>query len=423
MKSTKIYRGTIVYALQLGALECLEHAYLVAQNGVIAGVFQELPGKYQDAALEDFGDCLLIPSFTDLHLHAPQYAMMGMGFDLPLLEWLNTYTFKEEARFADAGFARTVYEALATELVRRGTTRVCMFSSLHREGTLILMDALERAGITGFVGKVNMDRNSPDCLRETCGESLAQTRRWLDECAGRYAHIKPILTPRFTPSCSDALMEGLGRLAEEYELPVQSHLSENDAEIEWVRTLHPDCEQYWETYAKFGLWKRGTIMAHCVHSDVRERAAMRSAGVWVAHSPDSNTNLYSGVAPVRKMLNEGLSVALASDVAGGAKLSMLHAAAEAIRASKLRYYYSGKRPDEAYLTVPEAFYLATSAGQQYFGSGPGFCVGDSLHAIVLDDSALPPSRPLAPAERLERLIYADDSRTIRAVISEGRRLV
>ena len=100
MKSTKIYRGTIVYAPQLGALECLEHAYLVAQNGVIAGVFQELPGKYQDTALEDFGDCLLIPSFTDLHLHAPQYAMMGMGFDLPLLEWLNTYTFKEEARFA-----------------------------------------------------------------------------------------------------------------------------------------------------------------------------------------------------------------------------------------------------------------------------------------------------------------------------------
>ena len=204
MKSTKIYRGTIVYAPQLGALECLEHAYLVAQNGVIAGVFQELPGKYQDTALEDFGDCLLIPSFTDLHLHAPQYAMMGMGFDLPLLEWLNTYTFKEEARFADAGFARTVYEALAAELVRRGTTRVCMFSSLHREGTLILMDALERAGLTGFVGKVNMDRNSPDCLRETCEESLAQTRRWLDECAGRYAHIKTILTPRFTPSCSDA---------------------------------------------------------------------------------------------------------------------------------------------------------------------------------------------------------------------------
>ena len=420
--ATHVYRGTIVHAPHLGSLECAEHAYLVAEGGNIAGIFEELPGKYQNAALEDFGDSLIIPSFTDLHLHAPQYIMMGMGFDLPLLDWLNTYTFKEEARFADADFARTVYEALAAELVRRGTTRVCMFSTLHREATLILMDALERAGITGYVGKVNMDRSSPDCLRETCEESLAETRRWIEECAGRFPHIKPILTPRFTPSCTDALMEGLGALAAEYDLPVQSHLSENDAEIEWVRELHPDCAQYWETYAKFGLWKQGTIMAHCVHSDARERAAIRTAGVWVAHSPDSNTNLYSGVAPVRKMLNEGLHVALASDVAGGAKLSMLHAAGEAIRASKLRYYYSGKRQDEAYLTVPEAFYLATSAGQQYFGAGPGFRTGDMLHAVVLSDAAFPPSRRLTPAERLERLIYADDPDTIRAVISEGRRL-
>ena len=364
-----------------------------------------------------------MPAFTDLHLHAPQYCMMGMGFDLPLLEWLNAYTFREEARFADAGFARTVYEALAAELVRRGTTRVCMFSSLHREGTLILMDALERAGIVGYVGKVNMDRNSPDFLCETCEESLAETRRWLEECVGRFTRVKPILTPRFTPSCSDALLEGLGVLAEEYGVLVQSHLSENDAEVAWVRELHPDCVQYWETYAKFGLWKPGTIMAHCVHSDARERAAMRASGVWVAHSPDSNTNLYSGIAPVRKMLSEGLNVALASDVAGGAKLSMLHVAAEAIRASKLRYYYSGKRQDEAFLTVPEAFYLATSAGQQYFGVGAGFRPGDALHAVVLDDAAFPPSRPLTPAERLERLLYADDAGAIRAVIGEGRRLL
>ena len=418
-----VYKGTIVQAPSLGALESTEAAYLVTESGRIAGVFDKLPGKYQNAACEDFGDCLIVPAFTDLHLHAPQYCMMGMGFDLPLLEWLNAYTFREEARFADAGFARTVYEALAAELVRRGTTRVCMFSSLHREGTLILMDALERAGIVGYVGKVNMDRNSPDFLCETCEESLAETRRWLEECAGRFTRVKPILTPRFTPSCSDALLEGLGVLAEEYGVLVQSHLSENDAEVAWVRELHPDCAQYWETYAKFGLWKPGTIMAHCVHSDARERAAMRASGVWVAHSPDSNTNLYSGIAPVRKMLSEGLNVALASDVAGGAKLSMLHVAAEAIRASKLRYYYSGKRQDEAFLTVPEAFYLATSAGQQYFGAGAGFRPGDALHAVVLDDAAFPPSRPLTPAERLERLLYADDAGAIRAVIREGRRLL
>ena len=148
-----VYKGTIVQAPSLGALESTEAAYLVTESGRIAGVFDKLPGKYQNAACEDFGDCLIVPAFTDLHLHAPQYCMMGMGFDLPLLEWLNAYTFREEARFADAGFARTVYEALAAELVRRGTTRVCMFSSLHREGTLILMDALERAGIVGLCGQ------------------------------------------------------------------------------------------------------------------------------------------------------------------------------------------------------------------------------------------------------------------------------
>ena len=418
----KILKGNLVSAPALGKLEIVEHGCLVLHDdGSIQSVEKAVP-QNADAEVIDYGDSLIMPSFVDMQLHAPQYPMLGMGMDLPLIDWLNTYTFKTEARFADLDYARRIYRRLAHDLIANGTTRVCMFSSLHTDATLVLMEELENAGVTGFVGKVNMDRNGSPELQETTEQSKRETLRWLDAC-GRFQTVKPILTPRFTPSCSDALMEGLGRLAEEYELPVQSHLSENDAEIEWVRALHPDCAQYWETYAKFGLWKRGTIMAHCVHSDARERAAMRSAGVWVAHSPDSNTNLYSGVAPVRKMLSEGLSVALASDVAGGAKLSMLHAAAEAIRASKLRYYYSGKRPDEAYLTVPEAFYLATSAGQQYFGAGPGFCVGDSLHAIVLDDSALPPSRPLAPAERLERLIYADDSRTIRAVISEGRRLI
>lgn len=423
MKFVHIYKGTVVHAPTLGEFTCRENAYLITENGHIAGIFDELPAKYTGLWVEDLEGKIITPSFTDLHVHAPQYIMMGMGFDLPLLEWLNTYTFKEESRFRDPGFARGIYNRLAHELIRRGTTRVVMFSSLHREATHVLMEELERAGVTGYVGKVNMDRNSPEYLCESTEESLRETRRWIEECKGRYQYIKPIITPRFTPSCSDALMEGLGKLAEEYDLPVQSHLSENDVEIEWVKELHPDTERYYESYRKFGMWKNGTVMAHCVHSDDVERKAILDAGVWVAHAPDSNTNIYSGVAPIRKMLNEGIRVALASDVAGGAKLSILHAAGEAIRASKLRYFYSGKKEEEAYLTVPEAFYLATSAGAGYFGAGPGFKEGDALHAVILDDSFLPPSRPLTPAERIERLLYADDIRTIAGVVSEGRRLI
>jgi len=212
--------------------------------------------------------------------------MLGTGMDLPLLEWLNAYTFPTEARFADEQYARKQYRALAAELIRDGTTRVCMFSSLHRKATLILMEELEAAGVTGYVGKVNMDRNGSESLQETTEESMRETLRWLDEC-GQFAHIKPILTPRFTPSCTDELMAFLGKLAAERNLPVQSHLSENQAEQAWVCKLHPDCGQYWQTYAKYGLWNQHTVMAHCVFSDERERRAMGEAGVTAVHCAGS----------------------------------------------------------------------------------------------------------------------------------------
>lgn len=415
-------KGTIIHAPKMGETEIVENGFLLLKDGAIEGVFSALPEGVRPARVYDFTGRLIVPSFTDLHLHAPQYAMLGMGMDLPLIEWLNTYTFKTEAMFADPAFARKVYAALADELIRLGTTRVCIYASTHRQSAHILMEELARAGVTGYVGKVNMDRNTSPELTETTEESLAETRRFIEECREKnYPNLRPMITPRFTPACSDALMEGLGQLAQAYGVPVQSHLSENDVEIQWVSSLCPDCGQYWESYARRGLWRKNTIMAHCVHSDARERRAIREAGVWVAHCADSNTNIYSGVAPVRLMLGEGVNVALGSDIAGGAKLSMFHCMAQTIRASKMRYYYSGKKAEDQFLTVAEAFYLATSAGARYFGAGPGFAGGDLLHAAVLSDESLPPSRALTSFERLERLVYADDPRCVQAVWSDGKR--
>ncbi len=415
-----ILKGTIVSARSPERLDITENGYLIAENGVITGVFPTLPEQYAGAPVEDWGNALILQSFADLHLHAPQYPMLGMGMDLPLLEWLNTYTFPAEARFADSGYARTVYRQLARELVENGTTRVCMFSSLHTDATLILMEELERAGVTGYVGKVNMDRNgAPGLLQETTEESRRETLRWLGAC-GDFRLVKPILTPRFTPSCTDELMAFLGGLAAKQDLPVQSHLSENQAEMAWVRELHPDCLQYWETYAKYGLWNDRTLMAHCVWSDQRERAAMKEAGVTVVHCADSNQNLCSGVAPVRTMLKEGLKVALGSDIAGGDHLSMFDVTAAAIRASKARRIMDGWETD--FLTVPEGWYLATSAGAAYFGEQPGFAAGNPLHAIVLQDDRLPQSRPLTAAERLERCVYRRQPDAIRAVFSAGRKV-
>ena len=149
-----------------------------------------------------------------------------------------------------------------------------MCSAWHTGATLVRREELEKAGVTGDVGKGNMDRNGlPGGLQETTEESVRETLRWLE--GGRFEHVKPIITPRFTPSCTDELMTELGRIARERGLYVQSHLSENTREIELVRELHPDCQQYWETYDKYGLWKDHTLMAHCVHSDERERDAMK----------------------------------------------------------------------------------------------------------------------------------------------------
>ena len=418
---TTILKGNIVSAPACGRLDVMEHGYLIAENGVITGVYPVQPEQYTGAPVEDYGDCLIVQSFADLHLHAPQYPMLGMGMDLPLLDWLNAYAFPTEARFAEPDYARTVYRQLAGELASHGTTRVCMFSSLHTDATLILMDELEKAGITGYVGKVNMDRNGlPGVLQETTEESIRETVRWLDGC--HFQHVKPILTPRFTPSCTDELMTALGRLAQERGLYVQSHLSENTHEIEWVHELHPDCKQYWETYDKYGLWKDHTVMAHCVHSDERERRAIREAGVVVAHCADSNVNICSGLCPVRQMVNEGLWVTLGSDIAGGAQLPMYKVITMTIRTSKARRVTDGWHPD--FLTVPEGYYLGTTAGHKYFGAGDGFAVGDRLHAVVIDDGDFPEaSHPLSVRERFERAIYMTHRHNIVSVWSDGREVV
>ena len=417
----KILKGDLVSALALGALNTVEQGCLILDDeGRILGTEKAIP-QGADAELIDCGHALIMPSFVDMHLHAPQYPMLGMGMDLPLIDWLNTYTFETEARFSDLDFARRTYKRLASDLITNGTTRVCMFSSLHTDATLILMEELERAGVTGYVGKVNMDRNGGAHLQETTEESKRETLRWLDECA-RFQYVKPILTPRFTPSCTDELMAWLGSLANERGLYVQSHLSENRSEIAWVKELHPDCAQYWETYAKYGLWKDHTVMAHCVHSDARECAAMREHGIVVAHCAGSNINLCSGVSPVREMLQQGIWVTLGSDIAGGALLPMYKVVTMSIRASKIKRIETDWSED--FLTVPEAYYLGSTSGHRYFGAQGGFAAGDKLHAIVVDDSDfIEPTRPLSVRERFERAIYMMHRHNIVSVWSEGRRVV
>lgn len=414
---TEVLRGNFISAPALGKLDMVPRGYMVLTDGVIEYIGPALPEAYRDKPMTDYGDDLVIQSFADLHFHAPQFPMLGMGMDLPLLDWLNAYTFKTEARFSDLAYARRVYRHLAGKLIALGTTRASVFSSRHTDATLVLMEELEKAGVTGFVGKVNMDRNGGEA-EETTEESMRETLRWLDACSFR--HVKPILTPRFTPSCTDGLMEFLGELARERDLPVQSHLSENTGEIAWVRELHPDCERYWETYDKYGLWKKGTLMAHCVYSDAVEQEAMVRAGVTAVHCAASNVNLTSGTAPVREMLDRGVAVALGTDIAGGDRLSVAKAMVMSIRASKIRQMAGGG----PFLSVAEAYYLASGAGHAALGGRAGFQVGDELHAVVIGERRFPePVRELSLQERFERALYLLEAEDVRAVYSAGRKVL
>lgn len=422
-KQDFILKGNLCYSKNQKTLEIIEGGYLVCREGKSAGVYREIPKEYEDLPVTDWGDRMIIPGLVDLHIHAPQYGFRGLGMDMELLDWLNTNTFPEEAKYKDLEYARKAYEIFTEQLEKSATTRACIFATVHNQATELLMDLLEESGLITMVGKVNMDRNTPDYLAEESAKASAEdTVAWLEEIAGKYQRTYPILTPRFIPSCTDELMERLKEIQRTYKLPVQSHLSENPGEISWVQELCPDSEFYGDAYDRFGLFGGDckTIMAHCVYSDERERERMREKGVFVAHCPQSNTNLSSGIAPVRTMLEEGMRVGLGSDVAGGFTESIFRAMADAIQVSKL--YWRLVDQTQKPLTLEEAFYLATKGGGAFFGQVGSFEAGYELDAVVLDDSSLKYPMNLSVKNRLERFIYISDDRHIAGKYVAGRKV-
>ena len=420
MERTFALKGNIIFTPACGRLEVRPGQYLVCEDGLVAGIFETLPERFGDIPVHDHGDRLILPGLVDLHVHASQYAYRGLGMDMELLDWLEENAFPEEARFAEQEYAAAAYRVFTDELTRSATTRACVFATVHRPATLLLMELMEKAGLRGFVGKLNMDSNCPDYLRETTDGSLAETRRWLEESAG-FSAVRPVITPRFIPSCSEELMNGLGELQRQFGAAMQSHLSETLSEIEWVKQLRPWSRFYGEAYSRPGLFggECPTVMAHCIWSGEEERALMKEQGVFLAHCPQSNMNVSSGIAPVRTWLNEGQKAGLGSDVAGGAHLSIFRAMTDAIQCSKLRW----RLVDDslAALTLPEALYLATKGGGEFFGKVGSFEPGYEFDAIVMDDSALPTTRKCSLTERLERVVWLSDGLPSAKYVA-GRRL-
>lgn len=407
----KIIKGNIIYTENSDSFIVIENGFIVVEEGIIEGTYKKLPEQFINLKIEDYGNKLIIPGFVDLHTHASQFAIKGIGYDKELLPWLETYTFPEEAKFEDSFYAKKVYEEFTNELYDEGTTRAVIFATIHPEATEILMNLIEEKGIISYVGKVNMDRNCPDKLKEDSDESIKATIKWIDNCSKKYEFVKPIITPRFVPSCTSYLMKELGNIAINNSIPVQSHLSENLSEIEWVKELHPECDNYGDVYNTFNLFgQTKTVMAHCVHLTEDEINTIEKNKVTIAHCPTSNVNVSSGIAPINKLLRRKIQMGLGSDIAGGETLSMFSVMVCAIRISKLKALCF--KEQEKPLTLQEAFYLATKGGGSFFGKVGSFEKGYEFDALVIDDDDLWKVSKGTIGERLERLVYLGNKKNI-----------
>ena len=416
----KLYRGNIIFTREKDRFEVLEHGYVGVENGRVVDVASSVDAFDKEAEeVIDYGNCLLIPAMNDLHVHAAQYRNQGIVMDLKLMEWLHNYTFPEEAKYADTRYAERMYSRFVRELWRFGTMRAAVFASVHLESTRVLMNLFREAGMGAFVGKVNMDQNAINPLYETVEDAVAKNEALIAEWNDPDGLVRPIITPRFVPSCSSAMLRACGELAQRYQLPVQSHLSENKDEIAWVRKLEPESRFYGDAYDRYGLFgQTPTIMAHCIYTAGEELELMARRNVMVAHCPTSNLNLSTDIAPVRSFLDRGVRVGLGSDISGGHDLSIMRMMVYAIQMSKLRY---NRDKSKRFLTLSEVFWLATKSGGSFFGKVGSFEPGYEFDALVIDDSDLNHDN-YSLLNRLERIVYLGDDRQIAVRFCRGQEI-
>ena len=414
-----LLKSNFLFTPSFDEVSIFEDSYLFVENGIVVSLSKTRPEI--DAEFIDYSDKIIIPGFIDSHLHAPQFCNVGLGYDMQLLPWLNKYTFPEEQKFEDLSYAFRVYSKLIDTMIRNGTTRSVLFASLHRQASSLLMRMLEFAKVGGFVGKVSMDRNSPDFYIETQEEAKQELESFVRSCYnGPNALVNPILTPRFVPTCTPELLSFIGKLSDEFNLPIQSHADENLNEIKWVAALHPESASYVGVYNDYGCLNNRTVLAHVVHPSEHGMELMKQTGAFVAHCPSSNCNLASGMAPIKKLVSNGINVSLGSDISGGHDLSMSKVMTLAVQISKMRAVEDGC-PDDI-LDAFNALYLATKAGGALFGKVGSFEPGYEFDALVIDDSSLTDVNERTIAERAQRFIYCGDDRCIFERYVRGERV-
>jgi guanine deaminase len=403
------------------SFEFFADGLLVVADGRIAALgpaTQLLPGLPRDIEIIAHGDNILIPGFVDAHIHYPQTDVVASG-GRQLLDWLTDYTFPTEAVFANIAHARSVAEFFLDELLRNGTTTAMVFCTVHRDSVEAFFQAAAARNLRMVAGKVLMDRNCPQDLRDTA-ESGERDSRQLIESWHDKGRLQYAITPRFAVTSSEAQLASAGHLAREFPGSlIQSHLAENHAEVAWVKQLFPQARSYLDVYDRYGLLRERAVYAHCLHLDTTDRARMAQSGAAAAFCPTSNLQLGSGLFDLAAADAAGMRFAMGTDVGAGTSFSMLRTLAAAFQVAQL---------SQQSLPALRAFYLATLGGARTLGlenQVGSLAVGSEADFIILDLKPTPliarrTAQARTLAEKLLILMTLGDERVVSRTYVLGR---
>lgn len=338
-----------------------------------------------DTEITNYGpDSLISAGFLDSHVHFPQTPMIG-AFGEQLLDWLNTYTFPMERRYADKTFASAVAKMFLNECLKNGITTSCVYCTVYPQSVDALFEEADRLGMRIAGGKVMMDRNAPDYLLDTAQTSYEESKALIEKWHG-HNRIMYAITPRFAPTSSPEQLAVAGALWDEYpDCYMQTHIAENLEEIEWVKSLFPERKGYLDVYDHYGLCRPRAVFGHGIHLTEDELCTMHQTGSAIAHCPTSNFFLGSGFFNARRAMQEErpVRVGIGTDLGAGTSFSMLTTLNEAYKAAQLNDYA---------LTAAQAYYMATrgTAHAMYIDDKVGsIAPGMEADIVVLDMKSTP----------------------------------
>lgn len=449
-KYMQIFQGTSFSSISPKEIQVLrDHLYCINTNGIIERVIAPEDADYQlmldtyqsrdNFHRLDEGQYLL-PGFIDLHVHAPQWAQSGTALDIPLYDWLNTYTFPLESKFADLDFAQKVYEDVVSTLLANGTTTALYFATVHKASSVLLAQICASKGQRGLVGKVVMDdpEQNPDYYRDAdTNSALADTEEFIiavKELAKTTKQgVYPVVTPRFIPSCTDEGLKGLGELAAKYDTHIQSHCSESDWAHGYVRERFQKNDAY--ALHDFGLLGDKSIMAHCNFLDDDDASLFARTGTAVAHCPISNAYFANSVIPVARFHAKHVDIGLGSDLSGGFSPSLFDNIRQAVISSRmLEDGVNTSLPAEARgvpdsrITIHEAFYLATAGGGESLSLPIGRIQEQYAWDVQVIDTRIPSAKlPIFDEQEdlqdiFQKIMYLTRPENIREVWVQGEQV-